>query len=202
MWYALRTAPQAEARAQCLLTGYRVVPQQSAGRPEGVMRLPRPKPASERSGRSVRVIIPVEDVWRKANRAARKKRLYRRPLMRGWVLAEFDQEPNWFWLMNLPVITGVAGIGATPWRIPAASIDRLLANTGGGHVRSPDYAAFQQSGYEFDPGDKAEITKGPLAGQVVDVRSIRGREGLVISSLLGAPREMRIGLDSLAKVAT
>lgn len=71
-----------------------------------------------------------------------------------------------------------------------------------GHVRSPDYAAFQQSGYEFDPDDKAEITKGSLAGQVVDLRSIKGNEGLVIFSLLGAPREMQIGLDSLAKVAT
>lgn len=208
-WFALRTKPQQEGIAQAVLTGHveRVeCPKRKRAYGAGPVqprpvRIPTPHPRPMLEGNGVVVLIPVEEVFRKANGTVKKKRKVTRPLMRGWVLAGFaSPDVDWWSVMQVEAVTGVAGV-EHPMPIRHRQMLGLLRGTQHGVIPSPDHAALMRSRAEYRVGDQCEIAAGPFEGQVVDVRGIQGKMARVLLRCLGGTTPADIPLDYLVKVA-
>lgn len=198
-WYALRTAPQKEAQAQCLLTGH-LEPVEVRGKE---VYLPQPRLLPRREGNGLVALCPLETKWRYPNRTAKRKKLTERPLMRGWLFVGFpSQHINWFAIRELGVITGVAGGSGSPCPLNIRGrrfLGSIVEREQAGHFGAAPQEAYMPSRCEFVIGDSAEVISGPLAGFVVNVQDIAGKAARVIGPFMGSETEMTVPLANLAK---
>ncbi|MHA3913863.1 transcription termination/antitermination protein NusG [Halovulum sp. GXIMD14793] len=205
VWYALRTVPQKEATAQCLLTGALRPIEMKGKTKDGLDKIyiPQARLLPRREGNGLVVVCPLETKWRYPNKTARRKRLTQRPLMRGWLFVRFPSaRVNWFAIRQLGVITGVAGGSGSPCALNVRGrrfLGRIVEREQAGHFGAEPQEAFMQSRCEFTVGDKAEVMSGPLAGFVVDVQQISGQAAKVIGPFMGTDTEMTVSLANLAK---
>ncbi len=115
----------------------------------------------------VEVAYPVERDIRFKN-GQRVERL--KPVIPGLIYAKFRAAPMWHVLKERGIITGVVCRDQTPIILPPDIIRRVM----GLPTEAERLAAAKAELLRVREGDKARILSGPLAGMVVDVRSMRG----------------------------
>lgn len=208
-WFALRTKPQQEGTAQAVLTGHveRVeCPKRKRAYGAGPVqprpvRVPRVRPKPVRRGNGIVVLVPLEEVFRKANGTVKKKRKVTRPLMPGWIIAGFSAQVDWWSVLSVNSVSGVACENGGPKEVRYSQIRCMLSGLPSGIVPAPDYAALMRSRSEYEPGDLCEVAAGPFEGYMVDVQSITGKAARVLVPFLGQRTPADIPLDYLVKVA-
>jgi len=110
-------------------------------------------------------------------------RTYRRelPEVTGYVFAQFKYEPQWDVMKETRrLITGVLG-GSFPYPIATEVIRHMQGLT----VEAQKLEEARREMLRVREGDKARIVSGPLAGFIVDVRSVNGKEAQVEGPLSG-----------------
>jgi transcription antitermination factor NusG len=94
------------------------------------------------------------------------------PIVTQIVYAKFWHQPNWDVMQRQKLITGVFSRNGRPIRIPSDIIRQVR----GMQVEEEKLEEARHRLFEFHPGDRAEITAGPLSGFLVDVtRVAQGR---------------------------
>ncbi|MEM9780055.1 MAG: hypothetical protein AAF813_09050 [Pseudomonadota bacterium] len=208
-WYALRTAPQREGDVQAWLTGFRPrisAPTRNRQTASGCalptpITIPRTKPKLYRHGGGVAVLVPAFRVFRFANKTARRKKRITVPIMRGWVIAGF-QSPNVNWLkvFESDLIIGAAGNGQGPSPVQKAHVQLFLSRCRKKAADLPEYYQHMPSRFEFDPGDEAELLKGPMAGLTMRVERIVEHQAQGWIPMAGQNVVVWSALENLAKV--
>lgn len=179
-WYAIRTHPQREF----VLAGRH--DEHGEWRP-GLL---------EKKGYA-RVFCPTETKFRKTIKKGRRVSipvLY--PMFTGYIFV--GGEFSWLHLMAEDYITGVVGFpdesgNRRPAPISESGMEKLRAMSGGlvPHKRSVNpHRALRV-------GEMAEISVGPFAGQIVEVKGIHGRKAKIFVSLFGMTKLAEISLADL-----
>lgn len=183
-WYAVRTKkPKNPNRTTCVVHGRRefVV--------EVILRR-----------RGFEIFLPTKEVFRRKSKYTQKKVARRYPLLVGWVFVGWPTgEDRWHELADLDVVRGVAGIGGRMFCIPPGVMSKLQAKYG--ENVAPDREQFMPTHYEFDVGDKVELSEGPFAdaGRKVEVIELDGPQAKVLVDLLGRETEIWVKAMSLQK---
>lgn len=169
-WYMVQTAPQREWIGQAIVAEH--------GHP---------------------VFLPTRDVWRRRNRAERHKRRVQFALIpRCLFLAFTPGAEDWLRLYNADAITGVVSVQGKPRALPPAQLQDFLHRIGG--VSAPDHQRYMRSRAEFAVGDTVRVVDGPLAGQLVEVTSIRGASAEALADLFGDKVPIKAMLDNLERL--
>ena len=148
--------------------------------------------------RGVLAWCPTATVYRRANRAARGKRLRVFPAAPGYVAVGLDPRfPRWVSVLACDGVRGFLGPDGRPVVLSVAAVEALL----GVSWVAPDAAKHMGSGWEFDVGDRVRVVDGPFEGAETAVLGIHGAEARVVLTVLGAAREVRVQLGVLAKAA-
>lgn len=102
--------------------------------------------------------------------ADRHKRL--RLLLPGYLFALFDREPRWDVIRaRSRHIRGVVSVGETPYVVPPRALSQMAQMPS--RIRELRDAEFARlDALRPRAGDTARITKGPLAGYLVDIATI------------------------------
>ncbi|MGL6208611.1 MAG: transcription termination/antitermination protein NusG [Paracoccaceae bacterium] len=95
-----------------------------------------------------------------------------RPIISGHVYAQFRNQPQWHVLKARRIIRGIYCRGVTPVAIHPDIIRHLQGLT----VEAERLAAARAEMLRVREGDTATIIAGPLAGLVVNVGQITGKE--------------------------
>ena len=106
-----------------------------------------------------------------------KKIQLERPIITQHVYVQFRNWVNWDVLKARRLITGVYCRGNIPVAIPADVIKHLQGLT----VEAERLKAARAEMLRVRPGDQARIISGPLAGIIVDVGEITGKEAWLTS---------------------
>lgn len=141
---------------------------------------------------------PTATVYRRANRAARGKRLRTYPAAPGYVAVGLMRAfPQYASVMMCEGVKGFLGPEGRPVVLSVAAVEALLAVS----WVAPEAARHMGSGWEFSVGDRVRVVSGPFDGAETDVLGISGEEARVVLQVLGAAREVRVFLGALAKAA-
>lgn len=116
----------------------------------------------------IEVAYPVET---QARHVKGKRIETEKAIIPGLIYARFHHAPQWHALRERRIITGVVCHGQTPIVLPPDIVRRVM----GLPTEAERLAAAKAELLRVREGDKARILTGPLAGFVVDVRSIRDR---------------------------
>lgn len=145
------------------------------------------------------VLYPRELEYRQLNRYKRAKFKVLKPLAVGYLFVGFASDPNWHRVTSLPSLSGVVGVMGKPLRIRFDHITHFLnANV---DTIAPPEQKFMRTGREFGLGDIVEILDGPMRGEHVRVKTIKGRFAKALLSFgLGGEASATIPLDNLARV--
>lgn len=140
--------------------------------------------------------FPHEIGWRKIARGRPRKIEYLRRIAPGYVFALLGNEPHWDVLFREArgKLTRVVSHNSVPMQIPESSIAQMQ------HVprRIEEIREAARQARMIRPGDKAEITDGPLSGWVVDVTRIDAGIAHFVVPLLGE-RETAIPVARLER---
>lgn len=148
------------------------------------------------AGRDVFAWTPVVTVYRRVNRAAREKRLRSFAAAPGYVVVGLEPLfPRWASLFACPEVVSVLGTGGTPRVITDASVRALMQLT----WTAPEAQKRMVSRAEYGVGDEVRVCGGPLDGFETRVLGIEGEEARIMAHILGAAREVRVGLERLAR---
>jgi len=116
----------------------------------------------------VEIAYPVET----KTRTVRGKRVEaQKAIIPGLIYARFCHAPQWHALRERRIITGVVCSGQVPIILPSDIVRRVM----GLPTEAERLAAAKVELLRVREGDKARILTGPLAGFVVDVRSIKDK---------------------------
>ncbi len=167
-WFALRVPPQKEQVAQVIL---------------------------RRKG--LATFLPVHREWRRRNKYTKVKELRTYPLMPRYVFTGFSKRvPMWFDVFNLPLITGVVGIGGRPMKLDQDGMERIMGLYQNA-IDAPKEQKWMETHKEFSEGDTVQILGGSFDGLVVPVLGIDGPNAKVLISLFGGERSVNIAVDQL-----
>ncbi len=106
-----------------------------------------------------------------------KRRRYEAPIVAGYVFGRFEGHPRWHVLKQRPFFRGVVSLGGEPYPMSRPTIRRMQGLTLSAADRKRELREKREAArraLEPREGERAEITDGPLAGFMVDVRSISG----------------------------
>jgi transcription antitermination factor NusG len=136
------------------------------------------------------VFCPKEIVWRRQSTHSKRKVPVSYPLLPRYIFTRFEEDLPILTLMQSQVVSGYVACDMQPAIIPDGDIDRLRFISGAPIV----HASARKS---LRPGDQAEITVGPFAGQITRVRSIRRHQATVLMKLLNSIQYVTVPLDAL-----
>lgn len=142
--------------------------------------------------------LPTEPRWRKVPTGRRNKVMYQHRIAPGYLFCHFHRCPNWDVIRDKGhgKISGVVSKGEWPLVIPDAAIARMRM--------VPEQIEIQRKrameARIIRPGDKAEITKGPLSGWVVDISRVHAGIAHFVVPLLGEA-EATMPVDDLERKA-
>lgn len=145
--------------------------------------------------------FPTETRWRNLPRGKRRKVSYLAPIAPRYLFAVLDKEPHWDVLFArarvLGNITGVVSRNGVPQPIPEAAMMQMR------HVpqRLEAIRAEMEAAKRINPGDRAEIITGPLAGWTVDIATIHDGIASFVLPLLGKSAAS-VELSGLRKIAS
>ena len=148
------------------------------------------------------VFLPIRQEWRRATRYSKKKELVSFPLLANWIFVGWPVGvERWHQLMELDVVTGVAGGNGKPMLISQADIDHLRRKSASGGYRAPDRHANMRTKLEYDVGDMVKIDYGPQAGPLdgmdAKVVDITGGSARALVQFLGSTRPIDIDTSLL-----
>lgn len=140
--------------------------------------------------------FPSEVRWRAVSRGNRAKVKYLAPVAPGYLFALVSRQPNWGALFHgsRGKIQRVVTLDGEPYPVPERQLMAMQDMPG----RIREVAERARRAREIRPGDKAEITSGPLAQWTVDIARINAGIAWFISPLLGG-REVAIPVEALRK---
>lgn len=140
---------------------------------------------------------PVEERWRNIRRGQRKRIKYEAPTAPRYLFALFSQKPNWH-VLKIRSQGKIAGV-VTDRGAPLAVTEDVLLNMKEVPERIAVIKKREEEKRRLNPGDKADVTSGPLCGWTVDVTRIHAGIAYFIAPLLG-DREVAIEVEKLSKV--
>lgn len=168
-WYIFRTVPQAELPAIAWLA--------RNGIPDAW--------------------CPTETRYRKVTRGKRAKVQYEAPIAPGYLFVPFTREPIWHILFERAKgkLSRVVSINGVPLAVPERSIAQMK------HVpeRIAAIKAREEEARRLNPGDRADVQEGPLAGWTVDISRIHAGIAYFVAPLLGE-REIAVPVAKLRKL--
>lgn len=135
---------------------------------------------------------PTRVILRRRSRSSKRKEPATYPIVPGYF---FCAHPwcGWTKVLSLRDVTGVLGADGVPERIRTAELGRLMRRSFGGAMAAAEHWPVLKP---VQPGDHAEVLRGPLAGQVVEVTSVHGPRAKIVSHLFGSA-ETDVDLDTL-----
>lgn len=145
------------------------------------------------------VFLPVKMVWRVKNSFTKEKHLVAVPLLVDWMFVGWlVGEGRWLELMSFDVVAGVMGTGGRPIQIPERRVLRLMHQWGGGQL-SAELHQYMKIGNKYKIGDLVRVVNGPLGGQEVRVKDIKGPSVKAVLNILGGDVELEIRADLLER---
>lgn len=152
------------------------------------------------------VMCPIKRSVTRVNRRAKRKRVLEFPLLKGYVLAGFDGEPNWYEFFKKGrergVVANVVRFDGKAAPIPPRSknwVQSMYESTEPVTNLTPE--ANEDSPALFQPGDEVRVTEGPLAGQTAVVHTVGGGRVRVVVNFFGGEQFAQIPVDSICEVA-
>ena len=91
------------------------------------------------------------------------------------IYARFTSEPQWDVMKDRRIITGVICHNARPVSIHPDIIRQVQGLPTEAERIAEAKRQMQEALYRVEPGDKAEILEGPLAGLVVEISAVQGK---------------------------
>lgn len=161
-WYALLVPPQKEFAAQDILKRLGIVS-----------------------------FCPFESLWRQKSRYTKEKELRHFPVMPRYVFAGFSDQPSWYDLFQLPIISSVVGLHGKP--APVLGMPEFIRRFRNG-LRRPDHEKHMRTHREYAAGDLAVIVGSAMAGRVVHVTGIENGHAFFTVEMFGA--DMRLSLPA------
>lgn len=141
----------------------------------------------------VQVFCPIEVKWKRVG--PRKKRTRFEYAMLPRYLFVRCSDP-WSDVLRQPWsrnIQGVVSLNGQPAPIPEAAIARL-AKLSGSAIPTSSVPVHRS----FNPGETVRVARGALQGKLVELESINGKSGRILTTMLGAKSmPVEISLDDL-----
>jgi transcription antitermination factor NusG len=164
---------------------------------------------------AVATFIPTQTRWRYRNRHSRVKSELAFAAIPGVIFVGFADPPAWYYIMRMPLVTGVLSMGGRPARIDRRELDAYRASQldgrlvlerpspandeagrgrrsifveGRGLLRAPGEHRHMRSNREFTAGQKVRIAEGPLQEVTLRVKKIAGARARVLLPLFGGSR--------------
>lgn len=132
--------------------------------------------------------IPVEWRWRKTI-AKGEKNAQRYPVLPGYVFAGFLSPADWYQLRLIDGLRGVVCVDGRPARLTSADVASIEALNQPAPTEKPDHS--------WRRGDKVSIKLGTLAQLDATVARIIGGDVVLIASLLGGEKEIRMKVGDM-----
>ena len=161
IYYALMTAPQREADVKAVL---------------------------DKSG--YRVLMPVEQVWRRVSPFSKRRKLVAYPLFPRYLIVGYAGGMPWLHLAGVRHVTGVVGFDGTPAKISGKDMCTILSMTVAPRAVLNPHRALRA-------GDLAEITSGVFVGRIVKIEGLTGRKARIFLDLFGTLKEVEIPVEAL-----
>ena len=161
IYYAIRTAPLREQTVKSVL---------------------------DRSG--YRVLMPVEQVWRRVSPFSKRRKLVTYPLFPRYLIVGYQGGMPWLHLAGVRHVTGVVGFDGTPAEISARDMRTILSMTVAPRAVLNPHRALRA-------GDLAEITSGVFVGRIVKIEGLTGRKARIFLDLFGTRKEVEIPVEAL-----
>lgn len=141
--------------------------------------------------------LPLSKAYRHVNKFKADKVRFAYPAIPGCLFIGMERgSENWLELSEMNAIIGVLGVAGEPKPVPGLEllefVDRNAMRWG---VRKEQ--RYMRSHKEYAVGDAVLIVAGPFAGNVVDVRSIKGDRAKIVLNILGKTQNIDIPLDHL-----
>lgn len=133
--------------------------------------------------------VPVEWRWRKTV-AKGQPHPQRRPVVPGYVFAGFLSPADWYQLRLIDGLRGVVCVDGRPARLTNADIASIEA------LNQPEPIEPTQ-GHSWKRGDKVSVRLGTLAQLDATVERITGGDVVLIASLLGGEKEIRMKVGDM-----
>ncbi|MBI5184297.1 MAG: transcription termination/antitermination protein NusG [Nitrospinae bacterium] len=140
------------------------------------------------------VIIPTEDV---VEVSGGKKRISERKFYPGYVFVEMEMdEETWYFIKNIPKVTGFLGGHNEPTPVTEAEIKDLMEQMKGGDTSKP------RPKYSFLQGENVRVVEGPFnnfVGVVEEVNSERGKVKIMVN-IFGRATPLELEFSQIEKV--
>ncbi len=155
-------------------------------------------------GRGIRTFIPTETRWRSTNRYTKSRHLKEEqafPILPRLLFAGFasGEMPPWYWLADVPLITGVIGKKGRPHRVDREAFANFVPVYANGILRAPAAQRHMRTRQEFAAGDNVDILDGPFREHQVKVVEITGTMAKILMPLFGTMRELDLPLETMSK---
>lgn len=176
-------------------------PETSAARPPQLRPAgPLGFPAEEVLKRhGYRPFVPVESIFIRRNKYRKHEKMrVKRALIPGLVFLHLVAPVDWFALSEVPMVTGVFGLGGRPYRFAPAAMARLIQMSE--DLRMPEYYRPMPTRRTFEVGDDVVDTLGRF-DMPLKVVSITGETARVLGKLFGSEIEMTARVSQLAKAS-
>lgn len=148
--------------------------------------------------RGYKPFIPVENIFIRKNRFhPREKKRVKRAILPGMVFLRLAGNVNWYSILQMPMITGVFGIGGRPYRFDDAAVEKLIAISA--DARQPDFYKPMPTRRGYNVGDKVVDLGGLIEGEI-EVVEINGNVAKVLVPFFGDLRRVTAQASNLAKV--
>ena len=137
-------------------------------------------------------LVPLEIKTRRKSRRYKQVIEFAVPLMRGYVFIEIT-DGQWWTPFRYDAVRSIVGVAGKPIVISDKAIDYLASLSG---TRS-DIDIQPQ----FQPGQKVEVSSGPLEGMTAKIKKVKGKKATAIINMLCAEREMILDVALLREAA-
>lgn len=142
----------------------------------------------------LQVIIPTEDV---VEVSGGKKRISERKFYPGYVFVEMEMdEETWYFIKNIPKVTGFLGGHNEPTPVSEAEITDLMEQMKGGDTAKP------RPKYSFFQGENVRVVEGPFnnfVGVVEEANSERGKVKIMVN-IFGRATPLELEFSQIEKV--
>ncbi len=147
-----------------------------------------------------KVFVPIDRLYRRVNRYAKRKILRDYPLIPGYVFLMASEAPvRWLQVLSSNFVRRVIVVDREPLEVDSSQMTDLLDRWLGGEFVAWSAERHMRSGREFKIGDGVEIVIGLLTGHQAEVVGIDDEEARaqILVEMLGSNRVVDVRLETL-----